>query len=109
MKKRQSISRQLPQEHIPLPADLVGWRVCARLHQIALYEVQRAIRSGQLPLIFGAWRDGRVLVRQVLDEDGQRIFHQIWYAQVIQQEAVCPLCPQFQQRGVDLRLLRIVP
>jgi len=53
--------------------------------------VKRAIDGGRLPILEGEWKVGRVIVRGVLDRQGQAQFHELYHAAA--GFKVCPDCP----------------
>src|SRR5690242_2518655 len=74
-----------------LPDGLIAWRTCAELHGMAPSTVRRAIDGGRLTIVEGEWKVGRVMVRGVLDREGQAQFYGLYRA--APGFKACPQCP----------------
>jgi len=69
----------------------MAWRTFAELHGLAPSTVKRAIDGGRLTMVEGEWKVGRVMVRGVLDQQGQAQFYGLYHAAT--GFKMCPQCP----------------
>src|SRR5258708_2169233 len=81
-KKSELLHKVLPQHARPsgqgtLPGDLVSYPQFARLHNIGVSTVQKAIETGRLQVVRGQWKQGQAIVQKALDAAGRAQFYEL--------------------------------
>lgn len=74
-----------------LPGDLVSYPQFAKLHNIGVSTVQKAIDTGRLAVIRGQWKQGRAIVQKALDARGRAEFYSLYHGN--EHFTACDECP----------------
>lgn len=84
-------------EGVELPSDLVSARAFAGKHGIHENTLDKAIKSGRIPVETGRWKDGAAWVQKALDQAGQARFVELYHSNPHFHQCDDPECPCHEQ------------
>lgn len=83
-----------PGQSDTLPGDLVSYPQFARIHNISVSTVQKAVDAGRLAVVRGQWKQGKSIVQKALDASGRAQFYTLYHGS--EHFTECDECPHHE-------------